>query len=81
MSTRFRNGTVLAGLGVLIGTMFVGPSLYVKAKGRSLVERQGPLTGSQVQRGPYLNSGSRDAGVDPDWDMTTRTWRGHRPQN
>jgi hypothetical protein len=26
----------------------------------------------------YLNTGSKDAGVDPDWDFRTNPWRGRR---
>ena len=37
------------------------------AKGRNLMLQDAPLGGNQVQRGAYLNSGSRDAGRDPDW--------------
>eukprot|EP00631_Chrysoreinhardia_giraudii_P002256 CAMPEP_0197422468 /NCGR_PEP_ID=MMETSP1170-20131217/16021_1 /TAXON_ID=54406 /ORGANISM="Sarcinochrysis sp, Strain CCMP770" /LENGTH=78 /DNA_ID=CAMNT_0042949801 /DNA_START=224 /DNA_END=460 /DNA_ORIENTATION=- len=41
-------------------------SLYNSAKG---------LSGSQVQRGQFMNTGSKDVGPDPDWDRTTRTYR------
>ena len=31
------------------------------------------LTGSQRQRGMYMNAGAVDAGIDPDWDPATQT--------
>jgi hypothetical protein len=39
---------------------------------------QQALTGSQVSRGAYINSGSRDVGPDPDYDFKTGTWKGRR---
>ena len=33
------------------------------------------LTGSQRQRGMYMNAGASDAGIDPDWDAATQTRR------
>jgi hypothetical protein len=41
-----------------------------------LLEKEGPLSGSQIQRGQYINTGSQDIGKDPDWDMKNRKWRG-----
>jgi len=29
-----------------------------------------------VRRGPYLNTGSRDVGADPDWDAASHTYHG-----
>eukprot|EP00581_Thalassiosira_minuscula_P008401 CAMPEP_0183710188 /NCGR_PEP_ID=MMETSP0737-20130205/5995_1 /TAXON_ID=385413 /ORGANISM="Thalassiosira miniscula, Strain CCMP1093" /LENGTH=92 /DNA_ID=CAMNT_0025938413 /DNA_START=208 /DNA_END=486 /DNA_ORIENTATION=- len=34
-----------------------------------LSERDGALTGSQIRRGAFNNSGSKDVGVDPYWDF------------
>ncbi len=42
-----------------------------------MLTKDGPLTGSQRQRGMYLNSGV-DLGVDPDWDMKERKWKGYK---
>ena len=36
-----------------------------------LVHQDDPLTQSQVRRGAFLNTGSRDVGRDPDWDVQT----------
>lgn len=43
---------------------------------KPLLTKDGPLTGSQRQRGMYLNSGL-DVGVDPDWDHKERKWKGN----
>ena len=78
MSLKARNRVVIAALGALVAGMTVGPSLYMKSKApQPIVQRSEKLTGSQVQRGMYMNSGSKDAGADPDWDMKTGTWRGY----
>ena len=34
----------------------------------NLTEREDSLTAAQVRRGAFLNSGTRDAGRDPNWD-------------
>ena len=34
--------------------------------------------GSQRQRGMYMNSGSSDGGIDPDWDPVEKKWKGKR---
>jgi hypothetical protein len=34
----------------------------------NLTERDGALTQAQIRRGAFQNSGSRDAGKDPNWD-------------
>jgi len=35
--------------------------------------REDALTGPQVRRGAFLNSGSKDVGRDPEWDFATGT--------
>ncbi len=45
-------------------------------KEAKLLEKEGALSGSQIQRGQYINTGSQDIGRDPDWDFKTHTWRG-----
>jgi hypothetical protein len=30
-------------------------------------------------RGPYMNSGSKDVGPDPNWDMKKGTYKGRVP--
>ena len=38
-----------------------------------LNEKDAALTGSQIRRGAFNNSGSRDVGKDPNWDFKTGT--------
>jgi hypothetical protein len=38
-----------------------------------LNDREDALTHSQIRRGAFNNSGSRDAGRDPNWDFKTGT--------
>ena len=49
-----------------------------KAEANSLSEKEGALSGSQIQRGQYINTGSQDIGRDPDWDFKEHKWRGKR---
>ncbi len=37
------------------------------------------LSAAQVRRGAYLNTGSRDAGPDRDWDHEKFLYKGKRP--
>lgn len=59
---------------VLIGCLgFLGfsisiPFLAMEWVGGSLTDKEENLTAAQVRRGAFLNSGSRDAGKDPDWE-------------
>lgn len=50
------------------------PSSAVNRK--SLYDSEEGLTGSQIQRGAFMNSGSKDVGRDPEWDRATRKWMG-----
>jgi hypothetical protein len=59
---------------VLIGCLsFLGfsisiPFLAMEWVGGSLTDKEDALTAAQVRRGAFLNSGSRDAGRDPNWE-------------
>ena len=52
---------------------FVGCASYVPyyatQKIGNLTDRDDPLTAAQVRRGAFNNSGSRDAGKHPNWDI------------
>ena len=48
--------------------LYIGTNLVT----RNLTTQSAPLSGHQVMRGPFLNSGSIDAGKDPDWVDTPR---------
>lgn len=50
--------------------------LFVEYSQKNLERKEGQLTGSQRQRGMYMNAGSSDAGIDPDWDPVERKWKG-----
>ena len=54
------------------------PLVIRQMQPQPMVAKDEALTGSQVQRGPFMNSGSKDAGRDPDWNLETRTWEGRR---
>ena len=67
------------------GVVFIGifammsvPLVIRQMQPQPMVAKDEALTGSQVQRGPFMNSGSKDAGRDPDWNLETRTWEGRR---
>ena len=47
---------------------------YATQKIGSLTDRDDPLTAAQVRRGAFMNSGSRDAGKDTNWDLKTGTY-------
>lgn len=42
------------------------PLFYVKT-GPSLTAREGPLSGQDLIRGAYVNTASKDIGIDPDY--------------
>lgn len=52
--------------------------VYVDVQSENLTRKEDSLNATQIRRGVYLNTGSRDAGVDKDWDFYTNTWRGRR---
>ncbi|OSX68602.1 hypothetical protein BU14_2514s0001 [Porphyra umbilicalis] len=55
----------LAGAGALFALPYV--MLRYSAAGAVTTTTEAPLSNQAVRRGAYINSGSRDAGVDPDW--------------
>ena len=60
------NAPVLIGLGILVAGFASIPMMLRKTGDNSnLLLQDKALTGSQIQRGAYLNSGSKDAGPDP----------------
>lgn len=75
-------GRNLAVGGVVAACAF-GMSLYPmfavrKTREGGLQQRDGALSGSQIQRGQFINTGSQDIGRDPDWDFERNEWRGRR---
>ena len=65
----FSRPRVLAGCLALTATMTVVPYAFINWI-RPLSERDDALTGSQIRRGAFNNSGSRDVGKDPYWDFS-----------
>ena len=76
-AARRRNWLVAGGLVAFAGGMAAFPfayKTYVLKYNLNFADK--PLAGQNIVRGAYLNSGSKDIGVDPDWDPKTGTWRG-----
>ena len=59
---------VLAGCLALTATMTVIPYVFINWI-QPLSDRDSELTGGQIRRGAFNNSGSKDAGKDPYWDF------------
>ncbi|EEY52910.1 uncharacterized protein PITG_19672 [Phytophthora infestans T30-4] len=72
------NGIVF-GLSLVVAAGFFSiPFVAHYTKGANLTAQEKPLNASQIRRGAYANSGSRDAGADPDWDLSTGTYHDRR---
>lgn len=70
---------VVAGACVIgVGCMALLPAVF---RSNMHVTNKDKLSGSQRQRGMYMNAGSHDAGVDPDWDPVTKQWNGFKKSN
>ena len=66
MRSKRSNTPVLIGLILLVGGFGAIPLAVRKGnEDHNLLTLDKPLTGSQIQRGMYLNTGSQDAGPDP----------------
>ena len=65
-SSRGGGPALLAAL-ALTATMTIVPYFFMNWI-RPLNERDDALTGSQIRRGAFYNSGSKDVGKDPYWD-------------
>lgn len=68
LRSRVRTRTLLYG-GALsaVALGFACAPMLMRRDNVNLTSQAAPLQPSQVMRGAYLNSGSQDAGVDPDW--------------
>lgn len=68
------NRAVLGGLVVFLGLASMMP-FYLHDRQRrltgNLYASDKPLSGNQIMRGPYINTGSKDVGPDPNWDHAT----------
>ena len=79
-----RNLPLVMGLLGFTGFMCAVPLMLQKRhvrlqQGGSLLTSDRPLSTTEVRRGVYLNTGSRDAGPDPDWDFKKGTYKGAAP--
>jgi hypothetical protein len=71
------NAKIAAGLMIIITGAASFPYFVRTAQTETTIGSQKKLTGSQRQRGMWMNGGSSDAGPDPDYDAATGTWHGH----
>jgi len=71
-----QNHFLVASICALGGTLMFSIPYILRASNPPLDSRE-KMSGSQRQRGLYMNNGSHDAGPDPDWDPITRTWNGY----
>ncbi|CAH0481341.1 unnamed protein product [Peronospora belbahrii] len=72
------SGAVVRFTLVVAAGFFSVPFIAHYTKGTNLTAQKDPLNASQTRRGAYANSGSCDAGADPNWDLSTGTYRGRR---
>jgi len=68
------SGMVLAGCVLFTAGAFSLPFVLHQWIG-NLNARDEPLTHAQIRRGAFLNSGSTDAGRDPQWDFRKGEYR------
>lgn len=61
-----RNLAYAGGLLAFAGTFAIAPILMNRDRPNLTTSNKG-LTGSQIMRGAYANTGSHDVGPDPDW--------------
>jgi hypothetical protein len=78
------NLPLVVGLVGFTGLMAAVPVLLQRRhknlqQGGTSLTSERPLSGNEVRRGVYLNTGSRDAGPDPDWDLRAGTYKGMKP--
>ena len=65
------------GLGIFALGAALFPLFYVRYLGpQNLTTSTEKLSGQTVIRGAFMNSGSKDAGADPDWDFANRLYKG-----
>ena len=69
---------VAGGLSLFALGMSLFPMWYLTRQKQNLTTTPKALGGESIVRGAYVNSGSKDIGVDPDWDPVNRTWRGRK---
>ncbi|KAF0696543.1 Aste57867_12736 [Aphanomyces stellatus] len=76
-----RESSLLIGGFVIVAGLasYALPFLVVQGKkGQNTLEKDGPLSTTEIRRGAFLNSGSKDIGPDPNWDFKTNSYKGRR---
>ena len=81
---RGRNAPLVFGLVAFTSLMGAVPLILHRRHSRltggvSLVESDRGLSAGEVRRGTYLNTGSKDVGKDPDWDIKHNLYKGQKP--
>jgi hypothetical protein len=71
--TKNNNTKMLLGCTAFVGCAASIPYWATQTIG-NLTDRDDALTPAQVRRGAFLNTGSRDAGKDPNWDWKSGTY-------
>ena len=61
----------------LAGSAFMVP-LYDQIEGGESSSRGAATSGATIMRGNYMNTGSKDAKVDPDWDLRAGVYKGYK---
>mmetsp|Transcript_12699 Transcript_12699/g.18726 ORF Transcript_12699/g.18726 Transcript_12699/m.18726 type:complete len:85 (-) Transcript_12699:336-590(-) len=80
-STKTRNMLVAGGAFIFVGCMALLPMFITKAqKGEQLLHKESGLSSTQLRRGVFMNTGSKDMGRDQDWDKSTFTYKGSNMQ-
>ncbi|KAH7423947.1 hypothetical protein KP509_12G082500 [Ceratopteris richardii] len=65
MSARLRNSVVAGGLVLFAAAGVAFPFYFVSKNRKPVLDPSKPLPPQAVMRGPYINTGSRDVGPDP----------------
>lgn len=79
------NAPLVLGLVAFTTLMGVVPVLLHRRQkallqGGTLYASESPLNATQIRRGAYLNSGSKDVGPDTDWDHKAGLYKGKAPK-
>ncbi|MEM1010191.1 MAG: hypothetical protein AAGJ35_14450 [Myxococcota bacterium] len=71
-----KSGKAMALVGslALVGVMGFFPYMFMRNQQKSMQNSPDPLNPSQIRRGQFMNSGSKDVGIDPNWDPKTGTY-------
>ena len=71
---RERSNLLVAAAATCFGLLMASVPLVVRVMQRErMIDADKALTGSQIQRGVYINSGSKDVGAQPGRARTTRS--------